>query len=74
MESQRPPERRPRSRLYVLITGSLFGLIALAHLARTIDEWRRLKTDPWFALEGPGLGLVCGALAFWAWRLRRAGS
>jgi hypothetical protein len=68
----RPPEQPPRPRPYVIVTGSLFALIALAHLARTIDEWRRFQTDPWFALEGPGLGLVCGALAFWAWRVLRA--
>jgi hypothetical protein len=72
MEDQRPPERRSRPRAYLIVTGSLFALIALAHLARTIAEWRRFKTDPWFALEGPGLGVVCGALAFWAWRLLRA--
>ena len=51
---------------YLATTGSLFGLIALAHLLRTISEWSRFRTDPWFALEGPGLGLVCGALCAWA--------
>jgi len=61
-----------RARLYLIVTGGLFALIALAHFARTIAEWRRFKTDPWFVLEGPGLGIVCGALAFWAWRLLRA--
>ena len=66
MENQRPPEQRPRPRPYVIVTGALFALIALAHFARTIAEWRRFEADPWFALEGPGLGLVCGALAFWA--------
>jgi hypothetical protein len=72
MENQRPPEQWPRPRPYVIVTGALFALIALAHFARTIAEWRRFETDPWFALEGPGLGLVCGALAFWAWRVLRA--
>ena len=54
---------------YLVITGSIFGLIALAHLARTIAESQRLGSDPWFYLEGPGLGLVAAALSLWAWRL-----
>ena len=54
---------------YLITTGSIFGLIALAHLARTIAESQRLAADPWFYLEGPGLGLVAAALSLWAWRL-----
>jgi len=56
---------------YLLITGLLFALIATAHLLRTIAEWSRLAVDPWFLLQGPGLGLVAGGLTFWAWRLLR---
>ena len=56
---------------YLITTGTLFGLVALAHIARTIAESRRLTTDPWFLLEGPGLGLIAGALSLWAWRLLR---
>jgi hypothetical protein len=54
---------------YLSTTGTLFGLLALAHLMRTFAEWRRLTTDPWFLLEGPGIGLVGAALSLWAWRL-----
>ena len=54
---------------YLVVTGSIFGLIALAHLARTVAESQRLGSDPWFYLEGPGLGLVATALSLWAWRL-----
>ena len=54
---------------YLITTGSLFGLIALAHIARTIAEAQRLASDPWFYLEGPGLGLVAAALSAWAWLL-----
>ena len=54
---------------YLVTTGSIFGLIALAHLARTVAESRRLASDAWFYLEGPGLGLVAAALSLWAWRL-----
>jgi hypothetical protein len=54
---------------YLITTGVLFGLIAVAHLLRTVAEWSRLAADAWFYLEGPGLGLVAAALSVWAWRL-----
>jgi hypothetical protein len=56
---------------YLMITGSLFALLALAHLLRTIVEWSRLAADPWFVLEGPVIGVTAAALCFWAWRLLR---
>jgi protein-S-isoprenylcysteine O-methyltransferase Ste14 len=60
-----------RMKAYVASTGALFGLVALAHLLRTVGEWSRLSQDPWFILEGPGLGVFAGAFAVWAWRLLR---
>lgn len=57
---------------YLITTGTLFGLLALAHVLRTIGEWSRLTTDPAFLVEGPVIGLVAAALSFWAWRLLRA--
>ncbi len=56
---------------YLITTGSLFGLLAVAHLLRTFAEWSRLTTDPWFLLEGPGIGLIGAAICFWACRLLR---
>jgi hypothetical protein len=56
---------------YLIVTGTLFALLALAHLLRTIVEWSRLAGDPWFVVQGPGIGVIAGALAFWAWRLLR---
>jgi hypothetical protein len=56
---------------YLITTGAIFTLLALAHLARTIAEWSRLASDPWFILEGPGIGVVAAALSVWAWRLLR---
>jgi hypothetical protein len=56
---------------YLMTTGSLFALVAFAHLLRTIAEWSRMP-DPGFLLEGPGLGLLAAALSAWAWRLFRA--
>lgn len=57
---------------YLLTTGGLFALLALAHLARTIAESSRLRSDPGFIVEGPGLGLLAAAIAVWAWRLLRS--
>jgi hypothetical protein len=56
---------------YLIATGALLGVLALAHLFRTLAEWPRLSADPWFILQGPGIGLLAGALSFWAWRLLR---
>jgi hypothetical protein len=56
---------------YLFTTGGLFALLALAHLARTIAESSRLRTDPGFLVEGPGIGIIAAAIAVWAWRLLR---
>jgi hypothetical protein len=57
---------------YLATTGGLFALLGAAHLWLTIDHRRRLVEDPWFILEGPGIGLLAGGLALWAWRLARS--
>ena len=56
---------------YLVTTGGVFALVAFAHLLRTFAEWSRLTSDPWFIVEGPGLGVLAGAIAFWSWRLLR---
>jgi hypothetical protein len=56
---------------YLLTTGALFALLALAHLARSIVESAQFASNPWFILEGPGIGLIAAAIAIWAWRLLR---
>jgi uncharacterized membrane protein len=50
---------------YVMTTGVVFGLLALAHLWRVIEEGPRLATQPWYVL----ITLAAGALCFWAWRV-----
>jgi hypothetical protein len=55
---------------YLITTGLIFALVALAHVARTIVERSRFAEDPWFLLEGPGLGPLAGGICFWACRLR----
>ena len=46
---------------YLFTTGALFALLAVAHVLRTIAEWSRVAADPWFILEGPGIGLLAAA-------------
>ena len=52
---------------YVITTGTLFALLALAHVWRVILE-RHLARDPWFLLTT----LISVGMCAWAWRLFRA--
>jgi hypothetical protein len=54
---------------YLITTGSLFGLLAAAHLWLTITEWSRVATDASFAVQAPGIGVLAATLSIWAWRL-----
>jgi hypothetical protein len=55
---------------YLVTTGSLFGLLALAHLWRLIVAWPRLASSPAEILEA-GIGVAAAFLCLWAWRLYR---
>ena len=50
---------------YVIVTGTIFGLIVLAHLLRIHEEGRHLATEPSFLL----LTVAAAGLAAWAGRL-----
>jgi uncharacterized membrane protein len=50
---------------YVITTGAVCGLLALAHVWRAIEEGSHLATDPWFLL----ISVAAGALSLWACRL-----
>ena len=52
---------------YVIITGTVFGLLTLAHIWRVIAEGPRMAANPFFVL----ITLVSAALCIWAWRLLR---
>jgi hypothetical protein len=54
-------------RAYLATTGAVFGVIALAHLWRIVEEGPRLARDPWFLL----LTAAAAAFGVWAWRLLR---
>jgi hypothetical protein len=47
---------------YVLTTGTLFGVLTVAHIVRMIKEDPRLATDPWYIL----ITVIAAALCFWA--------
>ncbi|MDB4948530.1 MAG: hypothetical protein JWM27_1179 [Gemmatimonadetes bacterium] len=49
-------------RAYVMATGIIFGLLAVAHVWRMIAEAPRLATDPFYL----AITLVAGALGVWA--------
>jgi hypothetical protein len=58
-------------KVYLITTGTLFGLIAVMHLLRAIAEWHLLATDPGYFLGMTALGVLAAGLSIWAWRLLR---
>jgi hypothetical protein len=56
---------------YLLISGTLFGLLAVEHMIRVVDKWRELTTDPWFVLAQMFILVISVVLSAWAWRLHR---
>jgi hypothetical protein len=55
---------------YVITTGTVFGLLTVAHIWRAIVEGPQLATDPSFVV----ITIAAGALCVWAWRLLRLSS
>lgn len=53
---------------YLITTGTLFGLLALLHLWRAVQESGQLAQDPWFLV----ITVVAAAFSVWAFRLLRA--
>jgi hypothetical protein len=56
---------------YLIITGTLFGLLDLMHLVTTVERLDHFRTDPWFVLGTAAITIVAAALSVWAWRLLR---
>lgn len=55
-------------RAYLISTGVLFALVAVAHVWRVIAESSELATDPWFIL----LTILAVGMSAWAFRLLRS--
>jgi len=51
---------------YIVTTGTLFGLIVVAHILRVVAE-PPLAADPWYIL----LTAAAAGMSLWAWRLVR---
>jgi len=56
---------------YLLISGTLFGLLAVEHMIRVVEKWPELTTDPWFVLGQMFILVISVLLSVWAWRLHR---
>ena len=50
---------------YVITTGTVFGLVTVAHIVRMILEKPELAAQPWYI----GITLATAALCLWACRL-----
>ena len=55
---------------YLMTTGTIFGLITVAHVWRVFAESAALARDPWFVL----LTLLAAGLCVWAFWLLRPGA
>jgi high-affinity Fe2+/Pb2+ permease len=55
---------------YLVVTGTIFGLVAIAHLLRLFFEGHPVS-DLSFLWTNVALFLVCGGLAVWALKLLR---
>jgi hypothetical protein len=65
--------RRTTMRAYLQISGSLFGLIAVAHLLRLLRHWPVNLAGYSVPFWASWLGLVfAGGLSVWAFQLARA--
>ena len=56
-------------RAYLIVTGTLFGLLALQHFYIAATEWRGSAGPHGGVLMIAVLALLAGALSAWAWRL-----
>jgi len=52
---------------YLIISGTLFGVLVLVHVWRVIVEGPHLARDPAFVL----VTVAAAALSIWAWRTLR---
>jgi hypothetical protein len=57
-------------RLYLRVSGLLFGLVAIGHLVRTVRRWPlSIAGHPVPAGVSLLVLVVAGGMAIWAWRL-----
>lgn len=51
-------------KVYLAVTGSVFGLLAIVHVWRMVVEGSVMH-NPWFLL----ITAIAAALSIWSWRL-----
>ena len=52
---------------YLILTGSIFGLLALLHLVRLVtDGGHAFVANPWFGWGNLAAVVLSGGIAFWA--------
>lgn len=56
-------------RMYLALTGTLFGAFAAFHVWATIAAIDRISSEPDLVAGRAAIAIVTGALAVWAWRL-----
>ena len=56
-------------KVYLKVTGIIFGLLAAAYIYRALAEWDRLLATTWGLPVTALIGAVSAALSIWAWRL-----
>lgn len=49
---------------FLVVTGTVFGLVVIAHLARMVAE-PRTAAEPWYW----AITIAAAVLSVWAWRL-----
>lgn len=52
---------------YIITTGTVFGLVVLAHIWRAIEEGSHMAKSPFFIITT----VAAAALCLWAWRVCR---
>ena len=59
-----------KARAYLVISGSIFGIVAILHALRLINQWP-LQLGPWSApMWGSWVGVIATViLCLWAFRL-----
>jgi hypothetical protein len=56
---------------YLVITGTIFALMAILHVFKAVADWNQLSNHPGDFLIMGGLGVFAAVLSTWAWRLLR---
>jgi hypothetical protein len=56
-------------KVYLKVTGIIFGLVGAAYIYRVFAEWDRLLANIWGLTITVLIGAASAALSIWAWKL-----